>query len=135
MKHTPDKISELGENYVFVFGSNVQGIHGKGAALLAVKCFGAVAGRGEGHYGRSYAIPTRERSFGFARTFDTLSLKEIAAHVEKFLSYAGSHPELTFYVTRIGCGCAGYSTEDIAPMFAVRSDNVIIPEEFSRCLP
>lgn len=127
---TPEKISELGPDDVFTFGSNSEGVHGKGAAKLAKERFGAVVGKGFGHYGQSYAIPTRE--FGNDGKLFTLSLDDIAFNVRRFLSYAKICPELTFYVTKIGCGLAGYRVDQIAPMFAPARTmpNVVLPAEF-----
>ena len=107
---------------VFVFGSNLAGIHGAGAAKQAHEDFGAVWGRGAGSAGRSYAIPTKDRSI------KTLPLPAIWLHVREFLDYAKAHPAKTFFVTRIGCGLAGYSETEIAPFFAAAPDNCVLPE-------
>ena len=96
---------------VFVFGSNLKGVHGAGAAKYAVQHKGAVLGAGVGHYGNSYALPTKDRNIV------TLSKTAIRIFVGDFIRYATAHPELTFQVTRIGCGLAGYSDKDIAPLF------------------
>jgi hypothetical protein len=109
---------------VFVFGSNLAGRHGKGAALFAFQHRGALYGKGFGRQGNSYAIPTKDSRFR------TLSLEEIAQAVQLFLRYAEQHPELTFEVTRIGCGLAGYYDEQIAPMFRGAPDNCILPKEW-----
>ena len=106
---------------VFVFGSNKAGRHGAGAALYALKHHGAWPGQGEGHHGDSYAIPTKDKDL------KTLPLKRIRDHVEIFLGYARCHPDLTFQVTRIGCGLAGYRDKDIAPMFKDAPGNCILP--------
>lgn len=113
---------------VFVFGSNLAGRHGKGAALFARQHRGAIYGHGEGAQGNSYAIPTK----GFR--LDTLSLSFIAHYVDRFLQYANHHPEMRFQLTPIGCGLAGYKPEQVAPMFASAPDNVIMPAEFSAVL-
>lgn len=100
---------------IFVFGSNTHGIHGAGAARTAYKEHGARWGMGYGHYGNSFAIPTKlatKEGVG-----DTLLLSEIEDYVLGFLAYAKHHPELTFNVTRIGCGLAGLSDRDVASMF------------------
>lgn len=97
---------------IFVFGSNEAGRHGKGAALEARRNHGAVYGQGEGIQGRSYAIPTKDAHLR------TLPLDVIAAYVKRFKGFANACPEMTFHVTPIGCGLAGYSPADIAPMFA-----------------
>lgn len=97
-------------NGIFVFGSNLKGIHGAGAALRA-KDFGAVAGRGQGLSGRSYALPTKDDPY------HSLKLGEIAIHVDNFLKYASENPTMIFIVTRVGCGLAGYVDREIAPLF------------------
>jgi len=113
---------------IFVFGSNLAGRHGKGAALYALKHHGAIYGRGDGPQGNSYAIPTK----GF--DIRTLPLRTIAYHVEQFLQYARRHPELTFKVTAIGCGLAGYRCEEIAPFFRDAPDNCRLPDAFMAIL-
>jgi hypothetical protein len=126
MRYTPEIIDHLEPNEVFVFGSNLAGIHGAGAAKDALK-FGAVKMQGEGHFGQTYALPTKSYNYKI-----TLSLDQIAGHVSKFIEYAISHPQLTFLVTPIGCGLAGYSPNEIAPLFreVVRNDNIILPISF-----
>lgn len=109
-------------NTIFVFGSNLAGRHGKGAALHALKNYGAVYGRGIGRQGNSYAIPTKD---AFLRT---LSLKEIERYVRDFNAYAAQNPGLKFLVTRIGCGLAGYKDADIAPLFRFAPPNCQLPE-------
>lgn len=120
-RFTPENISNLKPNEVFVFGSNLKGMHQGGAARVARKLFGAVVGQGVGMQGQSYAIPTMQGGV------DT-----IKPYVDDFIAFATSHPELTFYVTRIGCGIAGFKDEDIAPLFynAFELENVILPEKF-----
>lgn len=114
---------------VFVFGSNLAGRHGKGAALWARQHRGAIYGRGEGYQGNSYAIPTKDANLR------TLPLDDICNSVVSFLEFALSHPELTFQLTPIGCGLAGYSPRDIAPMFDLPPPrNVIMPPEFAAVL-
>lgn len=107
---------------IFVFGSNLAGYHGGGAARAAHEQFGAKLGIGIGLIGSSYAIPTKDRHV------ETMPLDAISAHVEEFLRYADAHPTTTFFVTRIGCGLAGYSDGDIAPMFKTASPNCNLPE-------
>lgn len=107
---------------IFVFGSNLAGRHGKGAALHARREHGAVYGQGVGLQGNSYAIPTKDAQL------NTLPLTVIQRHVDEFLRFAMDHPELQFNVTRIGCGLAGYKDSDIAPMFTWKLDNVKLPE-------
>lgn len=109
---------------IFVFGSNLAGIHGTGSALRAVKNFGAVRGLGVGLSGNSYAIPTKDENLL------TLPLKEIKKHVDKFIEFAKSSPNLTFNIVAIGCGLAGYEVSDIVPMFDEVSDNCNLPKEF-----
>lgn len=113
---------------IFVFGSNLAGRHGKGAALYARQYFGAVYGQGIGRTGNAYAIPTKDAQLR------TLSLSEIREHVNYFLGYAQNNPDLTFQVTRIGCGLAGYKDTDIAPMFAEAPSNCCLPEEWKEFL-
>lgn len=109
---------------IFVFGSNLAGRHGKGAALYARQHHGAIYGQGEGMQGRSYAIPTK------GHRLEVLPLASISGHVRTFLDYARAHPELTFRVAAIGCGLAGYKPAQIAPLFAGCSDNVELPDVF-----
>ncbi len=118
---TPDYITSLEPNEIFVFGSNLAGMHGGGAARTARLYFGAVLGNGDGPQGQSYAIPTMQGGV------DT-----IKPYVDKFIAYAKAHPELTFLVTPIGCGIAGFSPSDIAPLFskAASVDNVHLPQCF-----
>jgi hypothetical protein len=109
---------------VFVFGSNEQGIHGKGAALTATKEHGAVRGQGVGLQGNSYAIPTK------STPYKTLDLPEIKKYVDDFLDFARKNPDTKFNLTAIGTGLAGYKPEQIAPFFADAPENVIKPKEF-----
>lgn len=106
---------------IFVFGSNLAGRHGKGAAATALNEHGAVYGQGAGPQGNSYAIPTKGRELA------TLPLSIIKTFVTKFIEYAESHPDLEFNVTRIGCGLAGYKDADIAPMFKDAPSNCHLP--------
>ena len=106
---------------IFVFGSNLAGRHGKGAALFARNNYGAQYGFGQGRTGNSYAIPTKTAHL------QVLPLASIAASVAKFLEYANSNPLLHFEVTRIGCGLAGYKDQDIAPLFKHASVNCQLP--------
>jgi hypothetical protein len=123
-------ITELKENEIFVFGSNESGIHGAGAALQAMKDFGAVYGVGFGPQGKTFAIPTKDWKV------DTLPLEFIKPYVESFLFYTITKPNLMFLVTEIGCGLAGYTPEDIAPMFkfALDRSNIVLPERFIKLL-
>ena len=128
MKYTPDNITELRLDQVFVFGSNLAGRHGAGAARLAFEKFGAVMGDGVGQQGGSYAIPTKDYQI------ETLPLHRINHYVGFFLDYARKHSQVEFLVTKIGCGLAGYEPEDIAPMFIGYPSNVILPKEFADLL-
>lgn len=97
--------------HVFVFGSNLAGVHGAGAARFAKEKHKAEWGVGIGHRGSSYALPTKDRQI------ETLPLEEVQDHVDTFINYAIEHPELVFRVTQIGCGLAGFTKEEIAPLF------------------
>lgn len=119
-------ITELKENQVFVFGSNEAGIHGAGAAKTALDNFGAIRGRGFGKFGQTFAIPTKDHNI------QTLPLSAIKDYVDMFLGYAELHPEYEFFLTRIGCGLAGYSDNDIAPLFKNKIlPNIIYPKEWN----
>lgn len=106
---------------IFVFGSNLAGIHGKGAARHAKEKWGAQQGVGEGLAGDCYALPTKDRDIR------TLPIEAIKEHVNRFLDMARERMDLVFQVTRIGCGLAGYQDVEIAPLFKVRPPNVILP--------
>ena len=118
---TAEQISTLQDNEIFVFGSNVQGEHVGGAALFAQKQFGAIYGLGEGLQGQSYGIPTMQGG-----------VETIRPYVDEFIAFAQEHPELTFLVTRIGCGIAGFTDDEISPLFdkAHDIDNIILPEDW-----
>ena len=124
-KFTPDFITHLEPNQVFVFGSNEAGIHGAGAAKAALR-FGARFGRGYGMWGNTYAIPTKDGNIR------TLPLHDVENNVNDFIDFAQVHPENEFLVTPVGCGLAGYDPEDIAPLFknALPLENIILPESF-----
>lgn len=109
---------------IFVFGSNLAGRHGKGAALFAREHYDAKYGIGVGPTGRAYAIPTK------GKVLEVLELDRIQKYVSEFLKYAEDHPELTFLVTRIGCGLAGYKDFQIAPMFKDAPANCKLPKEW-----
>jgi hypothetical protein len=117
---TPERVLKLSPNEIFVFGSNASGFHGGGAAAQAMHDFGAIWGQGEGLQGRSYAIPTME------------GLESMKAAVERFTQFATQHPELRFLVTRVGCGIAGHTVREVAPLFSgcVSLDNVSLPTDF-----
>ncbi len=118
---TPNRIDSLGRNEIFVFGSNLQGMHAGGAARAAVERFGAIMGQGVGLQGQSYAIPTMQGG-----------VNTIKPYVDEFIRFADCHPEMTFLVTRIGCGIAGFTDAEIAPLFAgaVNVENIHLPQEF-----
>jgi len=118
---TPERITELEPNQFFVFGSNLAGQHGGGAARLAFEKFGAIWGQGVGLQGQSYAIPTMQGG-----------VETIKPYVDEFIAFAKQHPEMYFYVTRIGCGIAGFRDSEIAPLFAEarQVDNIALPESF-----
>ncbi|MBQ3658774.1 MAG: hypothetical protein IJS70_01305 [Bacteroidales bacterium] len=122
---TPVLITELTDDEVFVFGSNLAGQHGGGAARIAYENFGAEWGVGVGLTGQSYAIPTMQGG-----------VETIRPYVDDFIAFAKAHQELFFYVTRIGCGIAGFRDRDIAPLFAdaVGVENICLPESFVRVL-
>ena len=115
---TPEYITSLKPNEIFVFGSNLAGMHGGGPARIAHKLFGAEWGVGVGPTGQCYAIPTMQGG-----------VETIRPYVDEFIEYAKQHPDLLFRVTRIGCGIAGFTNEEIAPLFkaAVAMENVSLP--------
>ena len=121
---TPNNISRLAANEVFVFGSNEKGLHYGGAAKTAYERFGAVMGGGSGLHGMSYAIP----SMG--------GLTIMGEHVKDFCDFAKAHPEKHLFVTEIGCGIAGYNPSEVAPLFEDCRDleNVSLPTSFWECL-
>ena len=108
---TPEFITELQPNEIFVFGSNLKGMHGGGAAYIAYRKFGAIMGQGVGLQGQSYGIPTMQ---GWVET--------IRPYVDEFIWFAKQHPELIFLVTRIGCGIAGFTNEESSPWFEKTHD-------------
>ena len=118
---TPERINHLNKDEIFVFGSNRSGYHGGGAARVAMVRFGAVWGEGLGSTGQCYAI-------------DTMSggVETIRPQIDTFIIYAKEHPELKFFVTRIGCGIAGFTTEELAPLFknTVEIENIYLPISF-----
>ena len=123
--YTPECINSLSDNEVFVFGSNLRGWHQGGAAKHAHRYFGAIWGQGVGLQGQSYAIPTMQGDV------DT-----IKPYVDEFIVFAKNHQELTFLVTRIGCGIAGFKDEEIAPLFieALGYENIVLPYSFIKAL-
>lgn len=113
---------------IFVFGSNLAGRHGKGAALWARRHRGAIYGQGVGPQGNAYAIPTKDHHLR------VLPLHLIRAHVAAFLDYARQRPGVAFELTPIGCGLAGYRADQIAPLFSDAPANVRLPEAFRAVL-
>lgn len=122
---TSNWIQELKPNEIFVFGSNLEGQHGGGAALLAYRKWGAVWGQGSGLQGQTYGIPTMHGG-----------VEVIRPYVDEFIAFAKAHPEYTFLVTEIGCGIAGFKPEEIAPLFqeAIPVMNICLPERFWQIL-
>jgi len=122
---TSERIMTLKPNEIFVFGSNLGGYHGGGAARIAMDKFGAVWGQGVGLQGQCYAIPTMQGG-----------VETIKPYVDEFIAFAEQHPEYKFLVTRIGCGIAGFADEEIAPLFqaALNIENIILPKEFVKAL-
>jgi len=120
-EYTPERITELKPNEIFVFGSNLAGAHGGGAARLAYERFGAIWGQGVGLQGQSYAIPTMQGG-----------VETIKPYVDEFIRFAKQHPEQKFMVTKIGCGIAGFKVDEIAPLLyhAIDSENIVLPKEF-----
>lgn len=126
--NTPENLNSLEKNQIFVFGSNRAGRHGKGAALVAARKFGAKYGQGDGLMGQSYGIPTKDKNL------KSLPIEKVGIAVQRFKRFAAEHKELTFFVTKIGCGLAGFKEKDIAPMFNESSENIVLPIEFTRIL-
>ena len=118
---TPERITQLKENEIFVFGSNLAGAHGGGAARIAAVRFGAIMGQGVGLQGQSYAIPTMQGGV------DT-----IKPYVDEFIAFAKDNNNLTFFVTRIGCGIAGFTDDEISPLFEKAHDveNIVLPVDW-----
>ena len=123
---TPEKINVLNENEIFVFGSNLAGRHGKGAAKTALG-WGAKWGQAKGLQGRTYGIPTKDASVR-----RTLSIIEIKPFVDEFIEFAKNNENLIFLVTEIGCGLAGLKPKDVAPLFkeVVNVPNIHLPSRF-----
>ena len=121
MQKSPNYITKLQPDEIFVFGSNLAGMHGGGAARLAYQKFGAVWGQGVGLQGQSYAIPTMQGG-----------VETIQPYVDEFIKFAKQHPQLKFLVTEIGCGIAGFSPSEIAPLFeqAKEVKNIYLSERF-----
>lgn len=148
MEFTPENLGKLPDDGVFVFGSNTDGNHWGGAAYTALKCFGAVNGQAEGPQGQSYAIPTVEYALidtesRFPKSVaEKVSREALLEAFDRFILYTSQYPELRFYVTKIGCGIAGWSIEEVAAAFAEAlasflvplPDNIVWPQEFYEIL-
>lgn len=113
---------------IFVFGSNESGIHGAGAALAAKRYYGAEIGVGVGISGSSYAIPTKDKKI------KTLPLNDVKKYINRFVKFANNNPRINFFITRVGCGLAGYSDKDIAPLFRGIGDNCSVAYEWKEYL-
>ena len=123
--HPEERVTSLPNGCIFVFGSNLAGRHGKGAALDAVELFGGQYGVGLGIAGKSFAIPTKD---AFLRTLDIVAINH---YIQVFKTFVEANPHLTFYLTPIGCGLAGYRASDIAPLFLpLRHLDIIFPISF-----
>ena len=109
---------------IFVFGSNLAGRHGKGAALIAKNKYGAIYGQSIGLQGNSYAIPTKDEKIR------TLHIARIRSYINQFITFACENDDMLFYVTAIGCGLAGYRPEEIAPLFRQCPPNVRLNKSF-----
>jgi hypothetical protein len=123
---TPTIVSKLEIGQIFVFGSNTKGAHGKGAAKKALT-WGAIYGQGDGLQGRTYGIPTKGRNMKIS-----LTISEIKPYVDDFIEFAKINPQLTFLLTEVGCGLAGYKPKDIAPLFekSITVNNIWLPQRF-----
>lgn len=121
LRYTPENITSLDKDEIFVFGSNLRGLHHGGAARIAHERFGAIMGQGVGLQGQSYAIPTMQGG-----------VETIKPYVDEFIELAREWDQTTFLVTRIGCGIAGFTDEQIAPLFAeaLKLYNVVLPKSF-----
>ena len=122
---SPQWITTLADDEIFVFGSNLEGLHGGGAALLAYERFGAIWGQGTGLQGKSYGIPTMHGG-----------IDAIAPYVDEFIAFAREHRVVKFLVTEIGCGIAGFTVEEMAPLFkgAMDEENIYLPQRFIKIL-
>jgi len=123
---TQENLKSLPPNHIFVFGSNYAGRHGRGAAKTAVQKFGAKYGQGVGLMGQSYGIATK------GRKLEVLTLDQINVQVQRFTRFAEANPQLTFHVTQLGCGLAGFKPKQIAPFFVyvAKLPNVYLPKSF-----
>lgn len=124
--HKDGTQADIGQ--IFVFGSNEAGRHGAGAAYAATKNYGAPLGVGFGHHGSSFAIPTKDW------IVDSLPLDVIEFYVKRFVAFTNTFRDAEFFITRVGCGLAGYKDSDIAPMFKGCSETCNFPEEWKQYL-
>lgn len=126
LRITPEEINHLKDKEIFVFGSNLSGIHGKGAAKTALG-WGAKWGQASGLQGKTYGIPTKDAS-----VWRTLTIEEIQTFVNEFIQFAKNNPDLIFLVTEVGCGLAGLKPKDVAPLFKGSEilENVYLPKRF-----
>jgi len=131
-EYTPENITSLKPNEVFVFGSNAEGVHGKGAALLAKQKFGAIQGQSEGLQGQSYAVITKKNW----RVQKSSTLTEIEDNLHDMIMFANENPNKKFLVTKLGSSLAGYNVQEIKNIFQRLydvigiTDNVILPKEY-----
>lgn len=112
----------------FVYGSNLSGVHGAGSARAAWESHGAIWGNGVGYSGNSYGIPTKDRNI------EPMTIAEIKPYIDDFVKFATKHPGTEFNIVAIGCGLAGFTPEQIAPMFREVPENCNLPEEFKQIL-
>lgn len=124
--HANDKEYDLNSGKIFVFGSNLAGFHGAGAAKFAREHCGAVMGQGFGFFGKSFAIPTKDADL------QTLTIEEVQSFVTMFIGHAECHTDMQFFVTRIGCGLAGFDDKDIAPLFKGSPPNCELPHKWDK---
>mgnify|MGYP003348374181 CR=1 FL=1 len=129
LKFTPENIRHLEPNQIFVYGANEAGIHGAGAAKAALDHYDAEWGVGIGRTGQAYAIPTKSKNIEYV-----LPIEEIEKHVKDFIKYMEENPNLKFWLTRVGCGFAGYTDEQIAPLFKGMPINVSVPRQWLKLL-
>jgi len=121
MKISSSRIDKLNSDEIFVFGSNLEGMHAGGAARIAADKFGAIWGQSVGLQGKCYAIPTMHGG-----------VDAIKPYVDEFITFAKANPQFKFLVTRIGCGIAGFTDKQIAPLFteALKVENIYLPQSF-----
>jgi len=132
-RFTPEDLDVLLPHEVFVYGANPEYRHGKGAALTAMHQFGAIYGKPGGLQGQSYGIVTKELRY---KTHPPVTLAQVREGIRRFVAFSQTRPDLVFYVTKIGCGLAGFRVEEIARIFHQEIpeplDNVVLPEAFTQ---